>query len=145
MRDRRPAGPGRRRRRRLVAMLAAVVMTGVSVVPARWALASFLDPATATSTMSTDTLAAPSNLTSGLCLLGSVTLSWTASPSTWADGYEVRWGTTSGGPYTTGSTTTALLTTTVTGLSILTTYYFVVRAYDGAWRSPDAPQLAVPC
>lgn len=143
MRERRPGGPGRRRP--LVATLATLVVTGVCLVPARWALASFLDPATATSTMSTDTLAAPSNLTSGLCLLGSVTLSWTATPSTWADGYEIRWGTTSGGPYTTGSTTSVLPTTTVTGLSILTTYHFVVRAYDGAWRSPDTSQLTVSC
>ncbi|MGH9179539.1 MAG: fibronectin type III domain-containing protein, partial [Acidimicrobiales bacterium] len=117
----------------------------VAVAPARWALASFVDPGAALATWSTDTLAAPSDLTSGLCLLGSVTLSWTATPSTWADGYEIRWGTTPGGPYTTGSATSVVTTAAITGLSLLTTYYFVVRAYDGGWRSPFTPERAVAC
>ena len=126
----------------LAASLIAVV---ISVATAKWALASFLDGAGATSTLSTDTLAPPSNLTAGLCLLGSVTLDWTATSSAWADGYEVRWGTTSGGPYTTGSATSLLPTKTVTGLSLLTTYYFVVRAYDGNWRSANTAQRTVAC
>lgn len=112
---------------------------------ATWALASFLDGAAATSTFSTDTLMPPSGLNAGLCLLGSVTLSWTATPSSWADGYEVRWGTTSGGPYTAGSSTSVLPTKTITGLSLLTTHYFVVRAYDGNWRSAFTSQRAVGC
>ena len=125
-----------------VAVAAALTL---SIATARLAAASFLTAATATGTLSTDTLAPPSNLTADLCLLGSVTLSWTASPSSWADGYEIRWGTSSSGPYTSGSATSALPTKTVTGLSLLTTYYFVVRSYDGNWRSADAGPRSVTC
>lgn len=125
--------------------MAPLVAAALSVATAGWALASFLDGAGATTTLSTDTLAPPTNLTGGLCLLGAVTLSWTATPSSWADGYELRWGTASGGPYTAGSSTTVLATKTVTGLSLLTTYYFVVRAYDGSWRSIETAQRAVAC
>ena len=125
-------------------MAVAAALT-LSIATARLAVASFLTGATATGTLSTDTLAPPANLTAGLCLLGSVTLSWTASASSWADGYEVRWGTSSTGPYTGGPVTTALTTTTVSGLSLLTTYHFVVRAYDGNWRSTHAGPRSVAC
>lgn len=135
-------GPGRRRP--VVAALVLSVVTAVSIAPARRAVASFLDPASATATVSTDTLAAPTNLTAGLCLVGAVTLGWTAT-STWADGYEIRWGTSSGGPYSQGPVTSAVTTQTVTGLSLLTTHYFVVRAVDGAWRSPYSAERSVPC
>ena len=134
-----------RTRRVTAGALVATLTTGVlSVVGVPQALASFVTGATATSTLSTDTLAPPSNLTAGLCLVGAVTLSWTATPSTWADGYELRWGTTSGGPY---PNSTTILTTTklVTGLSLLTTHYFVVRAYDGGWRSSFTVQRSVGC
>ena len=117
----------------------------LSIGTARLALAAFATGAAATGTLSTDTLAPPSNLSAGLCLLGSVTLTWTASPSSWADGYEIRWGTSSTGPYSAGSATTALTTATITGLSLLTTHHFVVRAYDGNWRSADAGPRSVGC
>ena len=134
-----------RRQRVAAAALVMTVTTGVlSVVGIPQALASFVTGATAASTLSTDTLAPPSNLTAGLCLVGSVTLSWTATPSSWADGYELRWGTTSGGPYP-NSTTSLTTTKLVTGLSLLTTHHFVVRAYDGAWRSVPTAQRSVSC
>ncbi len=140
---------GVRPRRALSRPARASVAAGLtllfSAATTTWALASFLDGASATATLSTSTLAPPTSLGAGLCLLGSVTLNWTATPSTWADGYEIRWGTTSGGPYTTGSTTSVLPTKTVTGLSLLTTYYFVVRASYGNWRSVYTTQRAVSC
>lgn len=135
-----PAG-----RRSGPAVVTAVVALLLSIVGAPLAVASFLDGGTAAGTMSAATLEPPSGLTSGTCLLGSVTLSWTATPSTWADGYEIRWSRTSGGPYTTGSTTSTLTTAVVSGLSLLTTYYFVVRAYDGNWRSVNSNQRTVSC
>ena len=144
MRDGRGSGRALARPARAV-LVALMIATLALVGTASWALASFLDGATATATLSTDTLAPPSGLTAGLCLLGAVTLNWTATPSAWADGYEVRWGKTSGGPYTTGSATSVLPTATVTGLSLFTTYYFVVRAYDGNWRSANTAQRAVAC
>ncbi|MDP9387895.1 MAG: fibronectin type III domain-containing protein, partial [Actinomycetota bacterium] len=127
-----------------LALAATVAAATVSATAVPSALAAFHQSATATATLSTDTLAPPTDLTAGVCLLGSVTLSWTATPSTWADGYEVRWGTTSGGPYP--NSATALTTShAVTGLSLLTTYHFVVRASDGNWRSSYTNQVSVLC
>ena len=117
----------------------------LSVATAGWAMATFLQGASAAGTLSAATLSPPSNLSSGLCLVGTVTLTWSATPSAWADGYELRWGTVSGGPYTTGSTTTALTSAVVSGLGLFQTYYFVVRAYDGGWRSVDTAQRTVNC
>ena len=95
--------------------------------------------------VTTETLQPPTNLTSAGCLLGTVTLTWEASPSEWATGYEVRWSTTNGGPYNLGPLTTTLLTQQVTGLSALTTYYFVVRATRGAWFSVNSNQHTASC
>ena len=127
---------------RTAVVAAVAVLCGVG---APGAMAAFLDGATAQSTMSTGTLQAPTGLTSGLCLLGSVTLTWSDAPGTLATGYEVRWSTTNGGPYTTGSATTLLTTRTVTGLSPLTTYHFVVRSTAGNWRSANSNQRSVSC
>ena len=128
-----------------IAVAASVVIVAAGVAAAPRALAGFVDGASAVGTMSTATLQPPSNLTSGACLVGSVTLTWTSTPSTWADGYEIRWSKTNGGPYTTGSATSVLPTAVITGLSLLTTYYFVVRAYDGNWRSVNTAQRTVSC
>lgn len=95
--------------------------------------------------VTTETLQPPTGLTSAGCLLGTVTLTWEASPSEWATGYEVRWSTTNGGPYNLGPLTTTLLTQQVTGLSALTTYYFVVRATRGAWFSVNSNQHTASC
>ncbi|HVM03403.1 MAG TPA: fibronectin type III domain-containing protein [Acidimicrobiales bacterium] len=138
-----PSCPTRRRPGRWGAVAAAGAAAVLAAAPV--AVASFAEGATAQATLATDTLQPPSGLTAGVCLLGSVTLSWTATPSTWADGYEVRWSTTSGGPYTAGSKTSATTSTVVSGLSLLTTYYFVVRAYDGNWRSANSNQVTVSC
>lgn len=140
-------GGDRRRRRTAGAVATAVVATSVLAVGPRFALASFLDTATASGgwSVTTETLQPPTNLTSAGCLLGTVTLTWEASPSEWATGYEVRWSTTNGGPYNRGPLTTTLLTQQVTGLSALTTYYFVVRATRGAWFSVNSNQHTASC
>lgn len=145
MRERRPV-PAPWRRRTAPAVAVAVAVAGLAVGP-RLALAAYLDTATASGawTVTTETLQPPSGLTSGGCLLGTVTLTWNASPTTWAEGYQVRWSTSNGGPYNLGPLTTALTTRAVTGLSALTTYYFVVRAYRGAWFSANSNQHSATC
>lgn len=141
-------GGGRRHRRGTAGgVVTAVVAVSVLAVGPRLALASFLDTASASGgwSVTTETLQPPTGLTSTGCLLGTVTLTWSASPSAWATGYEVRWSTTNGGPYDRGPLTTTLLTRTVGGLSALTTYYFVVRATRGAWFSANSNQHTASC
>ena len=64
-------------------------------------------------------------------------LSWTPTPSTWADGYQGERvvGGTVHGPSTVPSGTT---TASDTGLANGTTYTYRVRAYRGAWVSDAA-------
>lgn len=139
--------PRRARWRTVPAAAAVLVAAAVLAVGPRLALASFLDAPAADAgwTVTTETVQPPTGLTSGGCLLGAVTLTWSASPTSWIDGYEVRWSKTNGGPYDLGPLTTPLLTKEVTGLSALTTYYFVVRAYRGAWFSANSNQHSAAC
>jgi hypothetical protein len=126
-------------RERLATSLAVVTaMLTVSSV----ALAGFVDHESAAQAVSTDTLLPPTDpsTTHGPCTSGvstSITVSWTATPSTWADGYEVLGSLVSGGPYTVVGTVTSRATTshTVAGLAFLTTYHYVVRATKAGWRS----------
>ena len=103
----------------------------------------------ASQSLSTDTLLAPTNpaTADGPCTLGvaaSVTVSWTPTASTWADGYVVLGSLLSGGPYTTAATVSgqSASSATVTGLSFATTYYYVVQATKGAWRSPSTAEVS---
>ncbi len=69
-----------------------------------------------------------------------MTLDWAATSSPWADGYEVAWGTSPGGSYPTTATTPSLTyTTPALGTG---TYYFVVRAYKGNWRSANSNEVS---
>jgi hypothetical protein len=70
-------------------------------------------------------------------------LSWTPTPSTWADGYkgERVVGSVVYGPTTVPSGTT---TASDTGLTNGTTYTYRVRAYRGAWVSPDVTSTLTP-
>ena len=72
------------------AVLALAAIVSVS-------LALWVDTETnAANTLGTDTLAAPTSLTASDTPPGSVTLNWTPTASTWAGGYNVHRGTTSG-------------------------------------------------
>lgn len=141
-RGRRPRAGALHRAAVAAAVATASATASAAVAPA--ALATFRQAATAGATLSAATLAPPGGLSAGPCLLGSVTLTWTATPSTWADGYELRWGTSAGGPYP-NTATSATTSTTVTGLSLLTTHRFVVRAYHGNWRSTSTAEVGVLC
>ena len=73
-----------------------------------------------------------------------VTVTWTATSSTFADGYEVFRSSTSGGPYSLVGTVSGRTTTsfTDTGVTFLTTYHYVVRATRNLWRSIDSAQAS---
>lgn len=113
------------------------------------AAAGFVTSTSASQTLSTATLAAPGNPSTsrGTCLVGvsdTIVVSWTATTSTWADGYHVLRSTTSGGPYSVVATINGVGTTSYTdsGLAFSTTYHYVVRAWKGAWTSPLTAQVS---
>jgi hypothetical protein len=91
----------------------------------------------------TATIAAPTGLTAqcGLLLDPTVDLSWTASTTPWVDGYEVRWGTSSGN-YTVSQSVAANQTTYSTPALGLGTYFFAVRAKRGNWRSGNSNEVS---
>ena len=119
------------------------------LVTASVALAQFNDGDSASQSISTNTLQAPTNPATahGPCtngLTASIVVSWTATTSTWADGYEILGSLVSGGPYTAVGTVSGVSTTsyTVTGLAFATTYYYVVKATKGNWRSAPTSQVS---
>lgn len=121
---------------------AVAVLTALLAVGGPVAYAAFGQQATASAGFSTDTLLAPSGLSATAGCNGlehQVALSWTATPSEWADGYEVSMATSSGGPYSVvplpiGGDPLAT-TRTVGGLTADTTYWFRVTATRNGWRS----------
>jgi hypothetical protein len=99
------------------------------------------------------TLAAPTGLAAarGACVVltsNAVNLSWAATTSTFADGYEIFRSTTSGSAYASVGTVSGRTTTTFTDTTVafVTTYYYVVQAKKLVWRSPNSnePQVTTP-
>lgn len=119
-----------------------VLLTGVLAAGGPVAHAAFFSQASAGAAFSTDTLAPPSAL-AGTAQCGllryEVALSWSATASTWADGYEVSLASAAGGPYTIVPrplTSAAMATSRVVGgLNANQTYWFQVVATKGGWRS----------
>lgn len=74
-----------------------------------------------------------------------VSVTWTASSSSFADGYEIFRSLVSGGPYTSVGTASGGSTTTWTDTSVVfvTTYYYVVQATKINWRSSNSNQASV--
>ena len=74
-----------------------------------------------------------------------VDVTWTASSSIFADGYQVFRSANSGGPYTLIGTVAGRTTTTFTDADVtfLTTYHYVVQATRNLWRSVNSTQASV--
>jgi hypothetical protein len=83
--------------------------------------------------------ATPTNLTATITSTGQVDLSWGASAN--ATGYNVKWATADGGPYTSVTSVSGLAYTNV-GLTNGTLYYFVVSATDAFGESPNSAQVS---
>ena len=123
--------------KRSVALLLGLLGTWCLAAPAR---ASWTGSPPGSAIAQSTLIAGAGTLTSACGgLSASVALSWTATPTPWADGYEILQGTSSG-VYTT-SATTAQLTYTTPSLPI-GTYYFVVRATKGSWRSLSSNEVS---
>lgn len=136
------------------AIVVLAVALAVPVVAAPPAAASFSDAGSAAQVVSSAQLEPASGLSattrcgSLLSFSARATLSWTATPSTFATGYTVeRW---RGSVLESTTTVTPRTTTTVTqtGLSTGTLYTWKVRAYVSLWTSTDVAVTAAtpgPC
>jgi hypothetical protein len=125
-------------RRGLAVALAVGLLLGVApLARAAWASTS-----SGTGAARATSLAGPGTTTSSCSplLSASVDVTWGASASGWTS-YEVRWGTTSGGPYPNTSGVVGGLSYATPALGV-GTWYFVVRSAKGGWRSADGNQVS---
>lgn len=129
--------------------LATVAAIGLAIGLAGAALAYYTPSAAATHTVATATLQPPSNPSAahGTCTIlvtDRVVVSWTATPSTWADGYRVLRATASGGPYASIATVGPATTTyTDSSVAFSKTYWYRVEATKAAWRSPQTASVSI--
>jgi len=84
-------------------------------------------------------LAAPTNLTATIIPTGQVQLSWAASTN--ATGYNVKWATADGGPYSSVTNVSGLVFTNA-GLNDGVLYYFVVSATYAFGESGNSAQVS---
>ena len=80
----------------------------------------------------------------GLAAVGgpTVSLSWTPTPDAYADGHRVYRSETPGGPYTEIASVTPRTTTTYVDSPAAGDYYYVLRAFEGAWVSVESTEAA---
>ena len=139
------------RDRRIAGVVASMALLIGSLGPTGGTLALATDTESVSATFSADTLNPATNLRcTGLlsCTLAFAvkpSFTWTATPDTYATGYDILRSTTSGSGYVVigsvaGRTNTTFTDTTV---SALTTYYYVVRAYAAVWTSVNSNQVTV--
>lgn len=108
----------------------------VSLGTASFSLAVFADTSSSSASFGTDTLSPPSGLSATGGTSGS--LSWTATPKTWATGYHVYRATALAGPYSQIATVTPRSSTTYADSPAAGTYWYIVRAYYQSWESVGA-------
>ena len=133
----------RRRAGLVTTLVLASTLTGFAIPDDRLSLALATDTEAAASTITVDTLDPPTNLEcAGLpsCTVTFATkptLTWTATPDTYATGHEVWRSTTSGSGYVQVATVTPRTTTTWTDTTVapLTTYFYIVRVQSTSWTS----------
>ena len=111
------------------------------------ALASYLDTATATAHFTARTLAAPTGLSAtGGCagtLAPKVTLSWTATASTYATGYDIYRAVGAGAPaLLTSVSPRTVVAYTDTAVSVLTSYTYTVRTKYQSWVTSSSSASA---
>lgn len=128
------------------ALVLGAVAAGIlaAVVPA---VAFFSQTRTlGANTFSTATLQPPTGLGATTACAGTktakITLDWTATTSTFAEGYSVYRSTANGGPYAEVASVTGRNTTTYTDspLDTKTTYYYVLQSTAGDWTSVNSNQ-----
>ncbi|TAM89296.1 MAG: hypothetical protein EPN43_07225 [Jatrophihabitans sp.] len=126
--------------------IAATAASAVFALPAV-ATAAYVGTAAASLPVATDTLAAPGPLTVAVKCQGrtpTVTVSWTATPSTYATGYDVlltKSGSTPTVTSVSGRTTTTATVTIGTGA----TYSITARADFLNWTSVQTASVPASC
>jgi len=125
----------------VVALVVALVLSGVRAVPS---LARFTDSATTSGAFTADTLNPPTSLAVGAPVGLTATLTWTATSDTYATGYQLYRSTTSGSGYAFVKSVTGRATTTTTDTPLVPgTYYYVLKAVAGSWLSVNSNQVSV--
>jgi hypothetical protein len=130
----------------VVAAAVAAALVGASAAAAAFSKSASAGP----QPLSSATLAAPTGTAAanGTCIrnvLVSVDVTWTATGSAFADGYEILRATASTGPYAVvggvfGHGTTSFTDWTT---AFARTYWYRVRAMKTAWRSADSAAASV--
>ncbi|HVL33391.1 MAG TPA: hypothetical protein VM600_07410 [Actinomycetota bacterium] len=140
----------RNRRAHYVVALGCMLSFAWGCLATTAAYGLFSASATSATSVSSATLAAPSDLTlsSVDCVAGvsiSVKLTWTQTSSGFADGYQVLRSLTAGGPYSAIGSVSGISTLTFTdsSVSFLTPYYYVVKAKKHKWTSPNSPERLI--
>lgn len=140
-RTRRPAGSRPRRPSRAATcamatfLVSTVGLAGLTAVGTRAALADVAS--VPGNTLTTGTLAAPTGLAATVSGT-TVTLTWTATTTAAATGYEVLRGTAAGGPYTVIATVAGRTTTSYADGTASGTMYYVVRSVLQGWTSVNS-------
>lgn len=119
-----------------VVCMLAVVLTATTAVGASGAVLTGSAAQTG-NLFSTATLSPPTAL-SAVAAPSQVDLSWTATVSAFATGYQVLRGSASGGPYTQIATVVGRTTTTYSDTTASGTVYYVVRATYQSWTSANS-------
>lgn len=126
--------------RRLI-VLACVVAASLAVVSL--ARAGFTSSAGAGPLTVTSASLSPASAPTAACSNGTATLRWTATPTLWADGYDILRGTKSGGPYTHLAYVNSRTIVTYNDSTVLTgVYYYVIQAKKQNWRSASTSQVS---
>ena len=124
----------------------SAVVAGV-LAAASPALATYLDSATATATFTTTSLAAPTGVGAvGGCagtLAPKVTLTWTATTSTFATGYDIYRAVGAGGSvYLTTVTPRTTVTYVDTAVSLVTSYTYTLKTKYQSWTKASSTASA---
>jgi hypothetical protein len=128
-------------------MRAVPVLAAALVLVATPAVATLGDSATASAAFTTTTLAAPTGLTATAGCVGlaaaKVTLSWTATTSAFATGYDVYRAVGAGGSTFLVSVSPRTTVTYVdTAVSLLTQYTYTVKARYASWSKASSTATA---
>ena len=122
----------------VVLALTSSVVIGGSVEASRATLAD--SQSIGGNTFATTSVAAPTTLSAAVSAMA-VQLSWTATTSPFATGYDVLRGTSSGGPYAVVASVTGRATTSYADSMASGTVFYVVRATYQNWTSPVSNQV----